>query len=242
MRKLLVLAAVALASLLAWASPSQAHSTSRCEGTFTGRTFDRSIVVPPNGNCTLIDSRVRGSVRAQKDSYFQATNTRISGDVVGDEAQTIFIDTGTRVKGRIKGEATIQVFVFNAKVTGDIRVEEATDRVHICGNSVTEGNIKVLESSRDILVGDPSAVDCAGNVVRRGSVLVEDNFTDVELVVSGNTLRTGDLRVLENFGSSDKFVQGNTGGDDLVCTENDQSFVASGNTGWDTKQGQCSGP
>jgi hypothetical protein len=146
------------------------------------------------------------------------------------------------VKGRIKGDATVQVFVFNAKVTGDIEVVEATDQVFICGSTVTKGDINVRDSSRDILVGDPLAEDCPGNVVRRGDVRLEENFTDVELIIRGNTVRLGDLLVLENFGSSEKVVADNVGGHTLRCLENDPPFVGSPNTNWASKEGQCAGP
>ena len=141
MRKLLAVAVVAVTGLLVAASTATAHSHShphshssfKCDDTYSGKTFEKDIVVPPNGTCILFGSRVRGNVKALKDSYFQASNSRISGSVKGEEAQTLFIENGTRVKGGIKGDATIQVYVFHSKVTNDIRVVEATDQVFICG-------------------------------------------------------------------------------------------------------------
>ena len=169
MRKLLVVAVVAVTGLLVAASTaaahsrSHSHSSSKCDGTFVGKTFEKDVVVPPNGVCILLGSRVRGNVKAQKDSYFQADNSRIGGSVKGDEAQTLFIADGTRVKGGIRGDATIQVFVFHSKVTNDIDVVEATDQIFICGTTVTKGDIEVQDSSRNILVGNPLAADCPGN-------------------------------------------------------------------------------
>ena len=83
----------------------------------------------------------------------------------------------------------------------------------------------------DILIGDPQADDCAGNLVKKGNVHVRNNVTDVELVVRGNRIR-GNLRVSGNTGPSDKFVQGNTGGKKLVCVDNSAPIDCSGNTGW----------
>jgi hypothetical protein len=111
----------------------------------------------------------------------------------------------------------------------------------VCGITV-QGGIEVEDSGRDILVGDPLADDCAGNVVKRGDVVIEDNDTDVELVVRGNTIKRGDLKVRHNTGSADKFVQDNVGGDDLSCKGNTANFTVSGNTGWDKRLGQCAAP
>jgi hypothetical protein len=102
-----------------------------------------------------------------------------------------------------------------------------------------QGNINVERSGRDILVGDPLADGCPGNVVKRGDIEVEDNFTDVELVVRGNNIWRGDLDVKRNEGPSAKFVQNNEGGGRLDCRGNDAPFTASGNTGWDRMKGQC---
>jgi hypothetical protein len=99
--------------------------------------------------------------------------------------------------------------------------------------------VEVKRSGRDILIGDPQAVDCAGNVIGRGDLRVLNNSTNVELVVRGNKLRRGDLEVKGNTGTSEKFVQGNRGGRRLTCRGNANPFADSGNAGWDKKSGQC---
>ena len=101
-----------------------------------------------------------------------------------------------------------------------------------------QGSIEVERSARDILIGDPQAVDCAGNLVKRGDISVEDNFTDVELVVRGNR-SSGGPQVKRNAGPADKFVQDNVVGDILSCKGNSTPFTASGNTGWNKAFGQC---
>ena len=87
-------------------------------------------------------------------------------------------------------------------------------------------------------MGDPQAVDCAGNTVSQGDVEIERNFTDVEFVVRGNTI-AGDLEVNRNTGPVEKFVEDNVGGDELECERNEEPFTASNNTGWRVEEGQC---
>ena len=240
MKRLLLLSGLVLTGVLAMASGAQAHDDgAECNGTATGLTIKGDLSVPSGGSCQLIDSVVRGDVKVRGGGYFQATNTTVRGDVKAKRAQTIFIEGGSTVKGNVEADRTSQIFLFASTVAGGIDVSRADDRVNVCGMTV-QGDIDVERSGRDILIGDPHAVDCAGNVVKRGDISVEDNFTDVELVVSGNTIKKGDLEVKRNSGPSGKFVQDNVGGDRLSCSGNSPLFTASGNTGWHKKSGQCS--
>jgi hypothetical protein len=239
-KRLLLLSGIVLTAMLAIASSAQARddAAAECNGTASGMTIRGDLVVPSGGSCQLIDSTVRGDVRVRGAAYFQATNTTVRGDVYAKRAQTVFIEDGSVVRGNIGTERTSQVFLFDSSTNGNIDVDRADHRVHVCGMTV-QGGIEVERSGRDILIGDPQAVDCAGNLVKRGDIEVEDNFTDVELIVRGNTIKRGDLTVKRNEGPSDKYVQDNVGGDTLSCRGNDSPFAASGNTGWHKSLGQC---
>jgi len=238
-RRLLVLSGLVLIAVLAMASVAQADDDAAdCDGTATGLTIKGDLNVPSGASCQLINTTVRGDVKVRTGSYFEAQNTTIRGDVKARKSQTVFIQGGSTVKGNVDADRTSQVFLFASTVAGNVDVERADDKVNVCGITVT-GGIEVTKSGRDILIGDPLADDCAGNVVKRGSIEVTDNSTDVELVIRGNTITRGDLVVKRNEGTSDKIVEDNKGGDDLVCKDNDAPFSASGNTGWDKKIGQC---
>jgi hypothetical protein len=110
--------------------------------------------------------------------------------------------------------------------------------VQICGNTVRRGNIEVRRSGTDILIGDPLAIGCRGNVVKRGDVKVTRNFSLIEFVLRGNTIKRGDLDVTNNTGPTPKLVQDNIGGGRITCNRN-TLLTASGNTGWSRKLGQC---
>ena len=242
MRRLLVLSAMGLAGTLAAASPAAAKARAVvCDDVITGSTLRADVTVPTGGTCRLVNSTVRGDIRIRANGYFQATNTKVRGDVRGKRAQTIFLEGGSAVRGDVEADRTAQVFVFASKVGGEIDIVRATDKVNVCGNSV-RGSIEVEKSGTDILVGDPLALDCPGNVVKRGDIEVQDNATDVELVVRGNTISRGNLEVRRNGGPSGKFVEDNKGGAKLDCRGNSQPFNASGNTGWRKTSGQCSVP
>jgi hypothetical protein len=239
-KRLLLLSGLALTGVMAIAPGAQARDdAAECNGTAKGMTINGDLTVPSDGSCQLVDSTVRGDVKVRGGGYFEASNTTVRGDVKGKRAQTIFIEGGSTVRGDVEAYRTSQVFLFESTV-GSIDVSRADDRVQVCGMTVQE-DISVEKSGRDILIGDPLTVACAGNLVKRGDISVEDNFVDVELVIRGNTIRRGgDLQVHRNIGPAGKFVQDNAGGDVLSCRGNSSPFTDSGNTGWNKKFGQCS--
>ena len=238
MRRLLLLSGMLLAGVLAVAPAAQASSSSKCNGTTSGKTIKGDLVVPSGAVCQLINSTVRGDVTVRGGGFFQATHSTVRGDVKSKRSQTLFIESGSTVKGDVEADRTSQVFLFDSSISGSIAVERADDKVNICGMTVRK-DIGVEHSGRDILVGDPLAIDCAGNLVKRGNVSVEDNFTDVELVIRGNTIKRGDLEVKRNGGPARKFVSSNVGGDRLACSGNSNPFTDLSNTGWNKRSGQC---
>jgi hypothetical protein len=238
-RRLLVLSGLILTGMLGIASVARAdNDAADCNGTATGLTIRGDLNVPSGASCQLINSTVRGDVKVRTGSYFEAQNSTIRGDVKGRKSQTVFIQGGSTVKGNVDTERTSQVFLFGSTVAGNVDVYRADAQVNVCGITV-QGGIEVTRSGPDILIGDPLTEGCAGNVVKRGSIAVKDNWTDVELIIRGNTISRGDLSVKRNAGPSDKFVQDNKGGDVLTCRSNEAPFAASGNTGWHKKFGQC---
>ncbi len=234
--RVLGLLAVAFASVLMIASPAAARDLN-CNGAFTGKTYD-DVTVARGAACTLTGSTVRGNVKVLKNAYLQTTGTTIRGDVEGKGAQTVFIDTGSRVGGSVEAVRAVQFYVFNSTIGEDIEPERTVEAVQICGNTVRKGNIEVRRSGTDVLIGDPLAVGCRGNVVKRGDIWVTRNFSLVEFVLRGNTIMRGDLRVTSNSGPTPKFVQNNLGIGRIICRGN-TLLTASGNSGWDQKLGQC---
>ena len=182
-----------------------------CEATVTGVTVDE-VVVPENAACTLIDATVAGDVKVASNAFLEARNTTIGGNVRGNQALTVFLDTGTTVGRSVKADRTTQVFIFNVAVGGEVDIEGTTEVAQVCGTTV-----------------------------QRGDLEIERNFTHVEFVVRGNTVG-GDLEVERNAGPVEKFVQDNVGGDELECERNEAPFTASGNAGFRRVEGQCVEP
>jgi hypothetical protein len=228
----LVAGALALVLLGGLASAAAAPDV-ECTGELTGITA-RNLTVPAGSTCVLRDSTVTGQVSVSAASYFQVARTRIAGDVSATDAQTLFLDRRSVVRGSVRAKGVAQVFLFSARVAKSVKVDHTTAQVFICGATVERGSIRVLRSTRDIVIGDPGVGGCAGNTVRRGDMSVLWNETDVQLVVSGNRFPRGNLLVAGNFGPSRKVVRGNSGGNHIACEQNSGQFRASKNRRWDT--------
>lgn len=242
MRKLSILLGMALMAVLAMSSSAAAKSTT-CNTSRLGQTINGDLVVPASATCIIDSTTVKGDVKVGRDAYFQATNTSTIGDdVQGRGALVVFIDGHTTVGDDVEIKDTPQALIFDSTIGGHIEISRAAEQVNICGNTV-DGRIQVRDSQRDILIGDPLTVGCAGNtVLDRHRIRVEDNSVDKELVIRGNDIQGGDLEVNDNSGIAGKFVENNKGGDSLECRGNETPFTASGNTGWNRKEGQCAQP
>jgi hypothetical protein len=239
MRKLSILLGMAVVAVLAMSSSAAASSTT-CNGTLVGQTISGDLVVPADGVCIIDNTTVGGDVKVGKGGYFQSTNnSKIGDDVQGRGALVVFIDSGTTVGDDVEVTDTPQALVFDSTIGGHIEISRSSEQVNICGNTV-DGRVQVRNSERDILIGDPLTVGCGGNTVLNGHrIRVEDNSVDKELTIRGNDIQGGDLEVNDNSGAAGKAVENNKGGYALECRGNETPFTASGNTGWDRKEGQC---
>jgi hypothetical protein len=243
-RRAFALVAVAALSMASTAGANSSSSTN-CNGTFTGATFG-SITVPDNGVCILIASQVNGNVTVKKKAYFESNATNITGSVKSLFSQTVFIHDASTVGQGVNAFLTNQVFLFDSTVSNrsvNVLGTPAWNNgtVNLCGANVQNGNISVLFSGTDIIVGDPLTVGCAGNKANNATIAA--NFTDVELVVRGNTIKN-ELGVSYNKGPAAKFVEANVGtsaSSEIECKRNSSPFTATANVFVD-KEGQCSGP
>jgi hypothetical protein len=240
MKKVLsAFAVVALVSLSTVATAGAAASQT-CNGTFTGATFD-SIVVPNDAVCILVDSQVNGNVTVRRHAYFEANNTDVTGRVISLAADTVFLHDGATVGGSVDALLTDNVFLFDSSVGGSANVlgtpASRAGRVNVCGMEVA-GDINVLFSGTDILVGDPLTVGCAGNSARNATIAA--NFVDVELIVRGNTIQRR-LEVSLNTGPAEKRVELNMStspNSRLDCRLNQAPFAAAANL-FAQREGQC---
>jgi hypothetical protein len=196
------------------------------------------LVVPENGVCIITGSSVGDDVKVGRGGYFEASGSKIGGDLESSRALTIYLHDGVTVGGEIESSKTGQVFLFDSTLNDDVGIWGTSETVNVCGNQI-DGDVRVADSGRDILIGDPLAAGCGANTLLNGhSLKATGNDTDVEFVIRGNVFTGGNLGVFGNGGPSDKFVQDNTGGNELKCFGNSSPFTGTPN-GFTSEQGQC---
>jgi hypothetical protein len=224
---LVVLLIVAPQVLAKRAVTPPATTATTCTGTLTHQTT-AGITVPIGAVCRVSASTVNGSVNVQRDAYFEAWDTKISGTVNATGALTVFLHDGTSVKAGVQVEGTAQLFLYKTSVGGSVRVTRAVapgfGHVQVC--DTTAGGIEVVASGPDVLVGDPQG-GCPGNRVAKDLWIV-GNDTKSELNISGNIV-AGSLIVTANTGPASKHVMNNTVQGRVDLADNVAPFDSSNN-------------
>ena len=252
MRRLMALSGLAVAGLMTGPLPALANTVSttfQCNGTYSSRTVTGNLEVPAGGVCILNNSTVSGTVQADSNAYFESNHSHLVGDVVGNQALTLYLHDGTTVGGNVVGYQTPQLFVYSSTVARNVvaagSVAPGYGHVQVCGDTVAQ-SIAVAQMGPDVLIGYPAA-SCGANTVQTGSIGVVQNNTYAEMFVIGNRLLQGSLYVAQNSGSSDKRVQSNTGPNgNLDCQGNTSTFIGSPNGAFKSYgdkvngKGQCS--
>lgn len=241
------LAAAALSLIAAPAAHASGGAFS-CNGTYSGKNINLDLQVPAGGTCVLNSSAVNGNVIVGANGYFESNGTKVSGNIGGSGALTVYVHDQSNIQGAINLTQTPQVFLFDSRVAGNMSATNSVapgyGHVQLCGvtsptGSGSQANLTVSGVGPDVLIGDPAS-GCAGNSFT-GDVNISGNNTYGEMVVRGNTLNNqGNLNVSNNTGTSEKFVQTNssTGQGNLACSGNSAPFTASANN-FSNKSGQC---
>jgi hypothetical protein len=193
--------------------PGNSGGDARCTGTLTG-TFDE-VTVPAGETCTLLNSTVRGNVKALENSRLFMSNSVVRGNVQGDKASVVHVSGGT-VDGDIQITDGNSPSELGASVTG--------------GTVVTGGNIQIekMRTGR-VLVADVR--------VEKGNIQITENTTSGGLEILRNAVAQN-LQVFKNRGAGGKAVSGNTVGQDLQCKENASPFTGGPNSAGETEE-QC---
>jgi hypothetical protein len=190
-----------------------------CTGTMTG-TIRGNVTVPMGKTCSLQTAVVTGNMRAQAGS-----SLAVLGDVT--------------VKGNIVGApSTVQIYSRPPHgpntITGNV-----TGGQMICG-AVMRGNVTMSRNSILLaLGGTESGAACrnlgGGNKIT-GNVIVSDNAPSF-FRVADNQVR-GNVIIRGTSGTATKRVLNNSIRGVLVCRDNKQPFVTSGNVAT-ISVGQC---
>lgn len=200
----------------------------QCIGVVTG-THD-NIVVPPGAACTVVAAIVRGYIKALPNAArLIVRNSQVNGSILADKSFAVEV-----VNNSVREKVELVEIQYSGPAVAEVAV---------CGNDITEGDIKVIKAEGSILVGvgvGALAPICATpNFVRKGNIQLEDNIpADAGLQVLLNRVAQN-LQVYKSRGAFPvKLVQNNIVFENLQCFDNDPPFVGAPNAAKQA-QGQC---
>ena len=185
-----------------------------CATGLTG-TYDDDIIVPVGTSCLLQGATVFGNVKALEGAELYVIDSRVTGNVEGDEARIVQVQGGT--------------------VEGNIQIKDGTSPgamgAMVVGTTVTEGDVQIEKMRTGEILVD-------GVAILEGNLQVTENHVGLRLHLLNNPVAAGNLQVFKNQGDGDKRVQQNTVSQDLQCKENALPFTGGPNTAGET-EGQC---
>jgi hypothetical protein len=232
MRRVLLLVALAVSSLVLVVAPSATADDSLCVGTLTG-THD-NVVVPPGATCFLSGATVRGNVKALADSKLEVFSSTVHGNVEGRAADSVVVTQSTV-------RENVNIFEGGPAAGPVFGTVACTVVTNICEaavvSSTVTGNVHIEKVTGSIRVGS-ILIPTAGRPFPNGNVQVYDNVVPAgeDLVVANNSVAQN-IQVYKNRGPGQKTVTANNA-DQIQCFENTAPFTG-GPNGTGKKEGQC---
>jgi hypothetical protein len=129
---------------VAGAPPAHAEELT-CRGTIGARTVD-NLRVPQGATCTLNGTRVKGTIKVQRNATLQAVRIRVVGNVQGEGAAIVRVLQGSTVGGSVQVVQGGLSRVADSVVTGDILNDENRRAVSAVRNRVG-GNIQAFKNT-----------------------------------------------------------------------------------------------
>jgi hypothetical protein len=137
-------------------APLSASAEERvCRGTIGAATLD-NVRVPQNALCTLNGTRVKGTVKVERNARLIAKDVLVIGNVQGENARNVRVLDGSRVGG------SVQVVQGGGATVADSRIN---------GNILYDSNRAPLQVLRNRVGADVQAFQNRGGVLIRGNVI-----------------------------------------------------------------------
>ena len=126
-----------------------------CRGTIGARTLD-NVKVPQGASCTLRGTKVKGTIKVNKNARLEAIDVNVIGNVQGEGARNVIVRKTSRVGGSVQVVQGKKAKVTNSRVNGDILYDDQSARVVALRNRVG-GNVQAFQNT--------GGTKIAGNVI-----------------------------------------------------------------------------
>lgn len=135
---------IAITATLAQSGNVAAEETV-CRKTFGAVTLD-NVRVPQEASCTLLGTRVKGTVKVERRARLLAEDVIVIGNVQAENARNVVVRDGSRVGGSVQVVQGAGATVANSRIDGDILYDENNAELVIRRNQVG-GNVQVFQNT-----------------------------------------------------------------------------------------------
>jgi hypothetical protein len=131
--------------------PAVAHAEEKvCRGTIRARTLD-NVKVPQGASCTLKGTRVKGTIKVNRNARLEAIRVRVVGNVQGENARNVIVRKGSRVGGNVQVVQGKRARVAFSKIGGDILYDEQRGKV-IARRNTVGGNVQAFQNKGGVVI------------------------------------------------------------------------------------------
>ncbi|WP_155349171.1 hypothetical protein [Acrocarpospora pleiomorpha] len=131
----------AIAGGLLVATPAFAEERT-CRGTIRTATLD-NVRVPPGATCTLLGTRVKGTVKVERNATLLARKVNVEGNVQAEGARAVSVLAGSIVRGSVQVKQGGAATVTSSRINADIQLD-ANRRYLRVNNNRVGGSIQVI--------------------------------------------------------------------------------------------------
>ena len=152
-----------------------------CRGTIGAVTVD-NLRVPQGATCTLNGTRVKGTVKVERDATLRAYAIRVVGNVQGENARNVVVRDGSTVGGSVQIVQGDAARILGNQVNGDILFDSQDATLAANANRIG-GNLQAFQNTGGVSISNnriDGNLQCKENVPppTGGGNIVQGNKED----------------------------------------------------------------
>jgi len=132
-------------------NPTHAEETI-CVGMLVGATVD-NLRVPSGRTCTIDATRVKGTLKVERDAILYARQVHVVGNVQAENAKQVSVTSDSTVGGSIQVKQGGAATIHRVKVMGDIQFESNSGALSALDNRVG-GNLQAFRNKGSLRIAN----------------------------------------------------------------------------------------
>jgi hypothetical protein len=113
-----------------------------CRGTIGAATVD-NLRVPSSATCRLNGTKVKGTIKVERNAVLVATDVLVIGNVQGENAKNVVVQEGSSIGGSVQVKQGGGAAVLDSRVNADIQYDANSAALRVQRNRVG-GSVQVI--------------------------------------------------------------------------------------------------